>query len=302
MKVAFDWAKRLVDLLSILPTEVKAAGAGFLALNKLSGGLISGGLGNIAGGLLGPVLRNLGASLPGVGKAFVQPVFVTNMPMGGLVGGAAGAAGKGMSAARGLATAATVGLSVAAVAAAIETYFSVNQQSTDQATAIREGLDSSIAGKSLPELRAALAGVDQGVKDLTSNPLLTIVQGDALNQLQGMRTDLQKQIAEIEALKAQADRGRGDTVDATERVKAATDETRRETNRGTGVIQSAVARSAETIRNGFSLIPPPMVSVNVAVSPTTINRVTNVTNRYGTTSGDRHSNSTGSGTLGNGGR
>ncbi len=98
MKSAFNWAKRLFDIFNALPTKIKGAVAGLLVLNKLSGGLIAGGVGNIAGGLLGPVVRNLGAAIPGVGKAFVQPVFVTNMPVGGLGGGGplgGGGGGKG---------------------------------------------------------------------------------------------------------------------------------------------------------------------------------------------------------------
>jgi TP901 family phage tail tape measure protein len=92
MKSAFTWAKRLFDIFNALPGEIKGAVAGLLVLNKLSGGLIGGGLGNIVGGLLGPLARNAGAALPGIGKAFVQPVFVTNMPPGG-IGGLGAAAG-----------------------------------------------------------------------------------------------------------------------------------------------------------------------------------------------------------------
>jgi TP901 family phage tail tape measure protein len=245
MKVAFDWATRLFGVLNALPTEIKAAGAGFLALNQLSGGLIGGGLGNIVGGALGPVIRNLGASLPGVGKAFVQPVFVTNMPVGGL-GGAAGAAGKagGVGGAAGfLMKAIPIASIVASVAAVVATQQDESGKNTAHAAEIKAGLDASIAGKTLPELRTALSAVDTGIERLQSNPLHALVQGEALTSLQSMRSDLTEQIGKLDRLRDQADRTKDDTVAATERVKTAAQETKRETTRGASQT-SAATRNA----------------------------------------------------------
>ncbi len=96
MKGALDFALLLLRAIDTLPNELKAAGLGFLALNKLSGGLIGAGVSNVVGGLAETITRGLGSQLPGVGKLFAQPVFVTNWPIGGLGGaGAAGAAGAG---------------------------------------------------------------------------------------------------------------------------------------------------------------------------------------------------------------
>lgn len=117
MKSALSFAKLLFDAVNALPTEIKAAGLGFIGLNKLSGGLISQGLGNIVGGLTQTIVRSLGSQLPGLaGKAFVQPVFVTNMPVGGLGGGIGGAAG-----AVGAAGAIGTGFAAAAIGAAVGT-------------------------------------------------------------------------------------------------------------------------------------------------------------------------------------
>lgn len=94
MIVALDYAKRIFDVINALPTEVKAAGAGFLVLDKLSGGLLGSGAGDVVGGLASALTKSLAASIPVFGKAFVQPVFVTNMGAGGLGGGGiAGGAG-----------------------------------------------------------------------------------------------------------------------------------------------------------------------------------------------------------------
>jgi TP901 family phage tail tape measure protein len=242
MKVAFDWATRLFGVLNALPTEIKAAGAGFLALNQLSGGLIGGGLGNIVGGALGPVIRNLGASLPGVGKAFVQPVFVTNMPVGGL-GAAGGAVGKGGGLVGAIKTGVGLTLLGAAITGLIATQQDQSQKNTNQAAEIKAGLDASIAGKTLPELRTALSAVDTGIERLQSNPLHALVQGEALTSLQSMRSDLTEQIGKLDRLRDQADRTKDDTVAATERVKTAAQETKRETTRGASQT-SAATRNA----------------------------------------------------------
>lgn len=92
MKIALGFILTLAQALDKLPTELKAAGAGFLALNKLSGGLIGAGVGNIVGGLAGSAATGLASRAPGLGRLFAQPVFVTNWPLGG-IGGAGGAAG-----------------------------------------------------------------------------------------------------------------------------------------------------------------------------------------------------------------
>ena len=97
LKGAASVAMAILRTLNALPTEIKAAGVGFLGLNKLSGGLIGQGLGNIAGGLAGGATRGLASRIPGIGSVFAQPVFVTNWPMGGLggAGGPGGVGGKG---------------------------------------------------------------------------------------------------------------------------------------------------------------------------------------------------------------
>src|SRR3990167_4702718 len=85
--------KSILDVILALPTEIKAAGAAFIGLNKLSGGLIGQGVGNIVGGLAAAGTRGVASRIPGVGAIFAQPVYVTNWPLGGL--GGAGAAGGG---------------------------------------------------------------------------------------------------------------------------------------------------------------------------------------------------------------
>ena len=95
LKGAVGWAKRLFDAFNALPGPIKEAGAGFLIIDKLSRGLVSAGVGNILGGLGESAIRGAGSKLPGVGRLFAQPVFVTNWPIGGIGGGVPGPGGKG---------------------------------------------------------------------------------------------------------------------------------------------------------------------------------------------------------------
>jgi TP901 family phage tail tape measure protein len=79
-KTFWTITKSILDVLMALPNEVKAAGAAFIGLNKLSGGLIGQGVGNIFGGLAGGAARGIAAKVPGIGSIFAQPVYVTNWP------------------------------------------------------------------------------------------------------------------------------------------------------------------------------------------------------------------------------
>jgi len=97
-----------LDLFRSLPGPIQGLGAALAigANTPIVGGALSSvgrGLGNIGMGVIGGIGAAAGKGLGGaagglVSRAFAQPVFVTNWPMGGLgggVGGAAGAAGAG---------------------------------------------------------------------------------------------------------------------------------------------------------------------------------------------------------------
>lgn len=93
-KTMLEVVKGIWGILKLVPVEVHATVLGLAGLNKLSGGLLGAGAGNIIGGIGGAFASSL--TKAGIGKFFVQPVFVTNPGFGGLGGaaGAAGAAGK----------------------------------------------------------------------------------------------------------------------------------------------------------------------------------------------------------------
>lgn len=112
------------DIISQIPSKLLIISAGFLGINKLSGGLLGAGLGNIVAGL-GKGVANVAlsalSSVPGIGGAIgaatATRVFVVNFPPG--FGGVPGlAAGAGAAEGGGMALLGMGGLALGAVAAA----------------------------------------------------------------------------------------------------------------------------------------------------------------------------------------
>lgn len=299
MKDALGWAKRLVDALNALPTPVKSGGLAFLGLDKLSGGLISGGLGSIASGLLGPLVRNLGASLPGVGKAFVQPVLVTNFPpgLGGPgSGGLLGAAGKG----GGLVGLITKGIGIASivssVAGVIATQQEISGASSKHASDVRA--TSKVFLEQNPttqQLQSALAGVEQGIADLRGNPLHMLVQGDALATLQQTKADINTKLA-ANALEVQRQGERNTTaVDAAKQAQTLRQqETTRETARSASAIQATQRTAAFTLAASQMAAASGIIAAIYAnrpqISVTNVTRTYNKVTRYGPTSSSKNAN------------
>ena len=327
LKSALSFSMTILETLNKLPTEIKAAALGFLALNKVSGGLIGAGVGNVVGGLAGAAAQGLASRAPIVGRLFAQPVFVTNFPLGfggGLGAGGAGGAAAALGGAGAAATVASVAAAALAVAGVIVTQQHFSNQSTGQAAAIKEGLDASIAGKSLPELNAALAGVQQGIQRIQSNPLLALVQGEALTTLQAMEADLKtaianptnalggqstqdldpntrqwrndnpdrtkeiaeerKQNAKLEALHYQANRNKDDTIAGIGETTRAALETKRETGRGASIVSTATRTGSGNIVSAI-YANRPVTNVSVNVSSTSITKVTTTNARYGRNTG-----------------
>jgi TP901 family phage tail tape measure protein len=204
-KGAMDVIKPMLDallgiakVLGALPNEVKGGLAALVVGNKLSGGLLGTGAANIIGGLTETITRNLGSKIPGIGGAFVQKVWVVNFPpgvgSGGVPGVATSGAGRLASAVKIIGSVAIAGASIAAL---VDTFNSVNASSTAQARGIKQNLDENINNKSQAELQTALDGVNQGIKDLQSNPLYTLVQGEALDQLRAMRAELETKLGPL---------------------------------------------------------------------------------------------------------
>jgi TP901 family phage tail tape measure protein len=276
LKTSLDLTLRLVNALNALPTEIKAAGLAFLALNKVSGGLIGAGVGNVVGGLAGAATQGLASRAPGIGKLFAQPVFVTNFPPGfgaggkgsgaGIVGGGGGSkllsfAGKAIG----------VLSAVTSILGVIDTQQSVSAASTAQAKEVKGTAQVFLASNPTTDaLLNAMSGVDQGITDLQSNPLHVLVAGDALKELQGTKAAINQKLAE-NALQVQRKGEQTVTsVNASkDRITAAQAETRRETARGSAIMSSATRQVAPPIVSAIRAIPAPIVNVSVTASNVT---------------------------------
>jgi TP901 family phage tail tape measure protein len=312
LKGALDVTLAILKAANALPTELKAAAVAFLALNKVSGGLIGAGVGNVVGGIAETIVRGLGSKLPKVGSLFAQPVFVTNWPMGGL-GGGAPAAAAGVGAGTLLAGAAVTAAAVAAVAVVQQ---QISRESSEHAAAIQSQTNQWLAhSPSRDQLVNGLNGVKQGITSITSNPLLTLVQGDALSTLQAMEGDISRQIAHIDQLRDQANRTKDDTVAAQNRTRDAALETKREAARGLSIVNTGVGRATaaaqETKREtsrGTAVVsaatravaPPivsaiwaarPIVTTNVYVSGASVTKAQTSSKRTGSSGASRATDS-----------
>jgi TP901 family phage tail tape measure protein len=146
-KTTFGIVKSIVGVVGTLPKEVLAAAAAFLVLNKASGGLLGAGIGNIAGGLASGIATGLarGLASAGIGKLFVQPVFVTNpgFGAGGGVGGAAAGSAKAGGVLRAVSSVFVVGVA-ASVAEAISEPIQQLGRDIGRDSGIHEGLGNVV--------------------------------------------------------------------------------------------------------------------------------------------------------------
>ena len=303
LRTSLDVTLQIVSILNKLPTELKAAAVGFLAINKLSGGLVGSGVGNIVGGVGETVARAGGSRLPGIGKLFAQPVFVTNWPMGGLGGVPAGGGGGAVG---------TIGkvASVAFPLAALGTLMVGAAEVVGEP--VRKLLGVTDTG--LGTVKAEVAGVKL---------VVGASQAAQAHALQVQQTEIQKTNQKLADLRVMSQRTKDDTVAAQNRVRDATVETQRETNRGfglldqttrvttalqTGATAAAALTGAVATRTGSASVVGaiyanrPIITTNVHVNATTVSKQVTVVERYGTSGGSRNQNSNGSGTYGNGGR
>jgi hypothetical protein len=271
-----------------------------VVLHKVSGGLITKGVGNVVGGLASGVARAGASQLPGIGKLFAQPVFVTNFPPGfGGAGGAAGAAKGGLGL---VSKMFLIGEAIGLAVLVNDIRSGIAEGNTKTAAALQDQTAQFIASQpNQAALENALAGVNQGIHDLEFNPLNVLVQGEALDKLRLMRADLTAQLdasrraagspddrvsSVVAATERMEERLAGaaqltkvDTVSATDRVKVAAATAGHEARTGLYGVQSATQTGTGQIVGAIRAIPPPQLTVNV--SPTTISYTTAVTNRYG---------------------
>ncbi len=195
LKGALSFARLLYDAFSTLPGPIKEATAGFLVLNKLSGGLVATGAGNVLSGLLSALARSGASKLPGVGSLFAQPVFVTNFPPGFGAGGPGGlptkTGGLGL-----LSKVFLVGEAIGLAALVLDVRQGIADGNTKASEDLKAQTSAYLAQQpSKSDLLNSLAAVNNGISEITNNPLNVFVQGDALDNLKKIRGDIQAKLA-----------------------------------------------------------------------------------------------------------
>jgi len=186
--------KTAVDIIRQIPPEITAGIIGFGAINRISGGLIGQGIGDIMGG----------AARAGISQIFgrgspANPMWVRVVGGGlGAGGGAGPAAGGGLGR---LASAVSVVSIVGSALAVFGVWQDQNNRSTEQGNAIALRMEEWLKeGPTKGEIETGLRGVQQGIKDLESQPFLSIVQGEALDKLRAMEARLQSVLGKLDTI------------------------------------------------------------------------------------------------------
>lgn len=172
--------KTLVDAFLLLPGPLKEGAVGLAVLNKLSGGLIGAGLGDIFAGLGGAAVKSIFSRIPFIGGLAATPVRVVNWPPGfGMgAGGAAGGlkgfltrAGGGLGALlgggvlTGLAAIAAAGTGLVAVLTAVQKLI-VEPKLQQEAGENIADVQAVIARGNAAEIASALSGIKAGINNL----------------------------------------------------------------------------------------------------------------------------------------
>jgi len=290
----------ILETLNKLPTEIKAAAAAFLLLNQASGGLIGAGVGNVLGGVGETAIRGVGSQLPGVGRLFAQPVFVTNFPVGFGSGGGPGSpipstnsGGLGKV----IETAKTVA-QVVIPAVAIKESGILDE--------IRNGFEDLFFGSRSPvpgpngygseyEKATGTGKYDPATGAVASE--LGKINGTLKglkppkNAMDGHPSQLgrnaKEQSAELERIGFMVNAAKDDQVGAINTSKTAVTEaqadTKRATTTGSFLTSAATRRGSSAIVGAIGRIPAPIVNVNVTA--TTVTRSITYQNRSGNGSG-----------------
>jgi TP901 family phage tail tape measure protein len=228
LRDAFDWASKLIGAFMGLPDWAKKLLIGLYVGNKLTGGVVSDIVGELAKGLIKGVLGitagvvninaatvngGLGPGVAGGGgggaKGLLGMLGRLGLVLGGTAllsqsnssaGGIQGFGGGLGNVLGGAAIGGGIGGPLGAIAGglggAIKSIAEAESgRNTRHAKEIREGFNTSILGMEVPQMRVALSAVNTGISDLTANPLHMLVQGDALMYLQSMRDQLLTNLA-----------------------------------------------------------------------------------------------------------
>lgn len=185
LRIAGTGARAVFDAFTKLPAWVQTAVLTGWGLNKLSGGLLSGIAGDLAKGLIKGVLGI------NAGVVNVKAATVTGVGGGGVPTPVGGKGGLST-----LARLTLVGETIGLVLAVNQVREAVTAQAAAQARDVHATQNAFLAiPRSTDEIKNALAGVDEGIRQINKDPIQAIIFGDALSELQGMHTELSAALA-----------------------------------------------------------------------------------------------------------
>jgi hypothetical protein len=257
-----------VDAFRSLPPEIQRLAVAGFAVNKLTGGLVT----NLAGGLIGAVLRQFKAAVVNVQGGVVNVA-------GGVPGGAAaGAAGAG-GGIGGIITASLTGAAILGIGYAV-------------GTAVVDGLGGPLS--KVEQGQGRVVGEVAGVKVVLGQNQAALVRQQSANQA---ATDKR-----LSQLREQADRTKDDTVAAVKRNEQRTTsvlaQVRQKAAETALKAQGAGVQSARQTRASGAAIqstiranrPIVTTDVKVYVSGNSVTKQTSSTKRYGNQNGSRNQN------------
>ena len=205
LKMAAGFAKTAFDLFTALPPVAQGAILSFAAINKISGGLIGKGLGDVAGGVIKIAIANFAAR----GSSPANPLFVADITGGG---GAAGAGGSMlMGAAKfvlGPLAAVAIGSEIAAVINE-RVYGPTRDREVKAFTAVVDSKDISqiVGGLHAIEAQQKTSNVGAQVALIASNiPFIGDALGHVGPELERQRQVLLDQLQAMGYSRAQAER------------------------------------------------------------------------------------------------
>jgi hypothetical protein len=146
----------------------------------------------IVGGGIADVLGGAFKGFLGRGSSAANAMWVQGAGIGGAnAGGPANLLTKVIS----------IGAIVGSALAVFETWQSVNDANSKQATEVQQTATDWLKKQpSKADLETGLAGVEQGINDIRSNPLNVLVQGDALQKLDAMKAAIEAQLAKLDMI------------------------------------------------------------------------------------------------------
>jgi TP901 family phage tail tape measure protein len=209
LSTAVDLAQALFGFIKMIPPEILGGVAAFDALNRVSGGLLGRGAGNIVGGAIGMVgTLARGALLsilpPGVRNivagATVMHVWVDNMPGGGILGAPGSVAGGGSGSwGSALKFMGALGLATVAVELFANVLGPLNDRIATMTTDIGNQVHNDVTFKSKGDLEAErqvlLDGLN-GIFATTQNlgPLRDVLYGGQIAGLRAAIADIDREL------------------------------------------------------------------------------------------------------------